>query len=606
MTNCIQAVLAMQGAALPTLPGEVGAALAAQAGRAGTWSYLHGGEEARADGVTVLLRARIDNHAELAAAAGLAADCSPATLLARLFAKRGRSVVAELNGPFVAAIIQDNPRRVLLLRDQHGQNCLYYAQRADGLLFFSDSLAWLRSCPGLELGVDIQALSDYMSLGYVPAPRSIYAGIGKVPAGCSLSFSGSAAAVTERYWQPYASERHALSYEAALAETRQLLARSLERCLRAQPDAGILLSGGIDSSLLLGMTAPLRSDPIRSFTIGFEQERYDERALAALAATNAGAKHAARLLTAADLNLLPTLLAAAAEPFADSSLLPTALAMRFAAAGGCEAVLMGDGGDELFGGYQRYQVMAMRARLRWLPRGLQRALAKGLLACLPGHGEGRTALASLRRLAAAWSLEPLPCYASFQELFSPAMRAELAAAAELQTAPSYLDGWAEDIAASGLRDLVEQMNLLDLLYYLPENSCHKVALAAKGTGVQPLAPLLDVELTRFALSLPRPYRVSCRERKRLLRSLGVGIIPPRLLEERKRGFGVPLASWLRDEMAPAMRALVADHRQWDPEGYFDARVLARYVAEHLASRRDHSARLWALHCLQLWQQNRSG
>ncbi|MDD3920354.1 MAG: asparagine synthase-related protein [Eubacteriales bacterium] len=596
MTECVRCMIAMTGDALPAdvlavLPGATTVA---------SWQYLSGGEQVDEGGVRVFFSGRLSNHSELAAAVGLAGDCSCSALLGRLFVMRGVAGFAELNGPFVAAIVQDYPRRLTLVRDQHGQQFLYYARRNDGVVFFSDSISLLRSCPGVELGVDFHALSDYLSLGYVPSPRSIYRGIGKVGAGTAISWRGGGDAVIERYWQPLAGKRSTLKYSEVLEETRRLLEQSINRCLRLFPDIGILLSGGIDSSLILGIAAPLKEGLFRSFTIGFEHGNYDERALAAEAAAMAGAEHAERVVTPGDLSLLPELLAAAGEPFADSSLLPTAVAMRFAAAGGCRAVFMGDGGDELFGGYRRYQVMAMRERLRLLPRGAVRAMAKGVLGCLPEHAEQRTALSSLRRLAAAYAQEALPCYASFQELFSPAMRFELTAPAALREAPSYLDGWAGDIATSGLSDLVEQMNLLDLLHYVPDDGCRKDVLAAMGTGVQPLAPILDMEVTRFALQLPRHYRVTCRARKRLLCSLGAGIIPPTLLRQTKRGFGVPVASWLRGELALALRALVAEQRQWDHEGWFDSGVLARYVNEHLTAQRDHSARLWALYCLRLW------
>lgn len=599
MTECMCGVVAMTGDALPA---DVVAMLPASAVPPSRL-YLSGGEQGNKDGMRVLFSGRISNDAELAASTEL----TGATLVARLFATRGMAALAEINGPFVAAVVQDDPRRLTLLRDQHGQKCLYYARRKDGVVFFSESLPWLRRCPGVDLGADFHALSDYLSLGYVPSPRSIYRGIGKVSAGTAVSWRGSDKAVVERYWQPLAGVRGSLSYGEALEETRRLLRQAIKRCLQAQPDAGILLSGGIDSSLLLGMAAPLKTGSFRSFTIGFEQGNYDERALAAEAAAMASAKHAERLVTPADLSLLPELLAASGEPFADSSLLPTAVAMRFAVAAGCQAVFMGSGGDELFGGYRRYQVMALRERLRLLPRSLVQTLAKGALGCLPEQTEQRTALASLRRLAAALAQEALPCYASFQELFSPAMRHEMALPAALREAPSYLEGWATDIAASGLRDLVEQMNLLDLLHYLPDDGCRKEMLAAMGTGAQPVTPILDMDLTRFALQLPRRYRVTCRERKRLLRSLAVGIIPPSLLRQSKRGFGVPVAAWLRGDMAPALRALAAEQSQWDQEGWFDGKVLARYVDEHLAAQRDHGARLWALYCLRLWlSQNRKG
>lgn len=599
MTENVCGIVQLHGAALPAelaslLPGVVAAGE--------TWFSLAGAEQAAVGAWRVLFSGRLWNRVELAGRVGLPADCGCAELLCRLLVERGTAAIAEFNGPFVAVMMQEEPRRLILARDQHGQRFLYYASRADGVVLVSDSLAWLRRCPGVDTAVDMAALGDYLSLGYVPAPRSMYRGVRKVPAGAMVTWADGGAERVKRYWWPQMTAPGRMSYGDAVEETRRLLGQALERCLLAAPAAGVLLSGGIDSSLVLGLAAPRCAGAIRTYTIGFEHGQYDERRLAAQAAAMAGAQHAERLATPADLSLLPGLLAASGEPFADSSLVPTAVAMRFAAVGGSHAVLMGDGGDELFGGYRRYQVMAMRERLGIVPRGLVRGLSRCVLACLPEHAEQRTVLSSLRRLAAAWALEALPCYASFQEIFSPALRQELAAADDLRAVPSYLAGWSEEISASGLRDLVEQMNYLDLLHYVPDDGCRKDLLAEQGTGVEALAPILDMDVTRFALQLPRAYRVTCRERKRLLRSVGEGIIPPDLLRQTKRGFGVPVASWLRGELAGAMREMAADLRRWDSDGWFAGAVVDRYVREHLAGVRDHGAKLWVLYCLKLWRE----
>ena len=554
-----------------------------------------------ADGNTaVLFSGVLLNEKRLRQAAGCAAPagCPAEQVLAGLYQNRGDSLLRDLNGPFIIAIADRVRRRLLLARDQHGQKFLFYGAGRDGRLWFSDSLPRLRQCAGQAEGVDFQALADYLALGYIPAPATIYAGLRKVPAGHQVAVTTGREPAVEAYWRPELAPKLDLSFAEATAEARRLLDHAVQRCLQAAPDAGVLLSGGIDSNVVLGLAARHQGGRPRAFTIGFEHGVYDERALAALAARQVGAEHVTALAQPSDLALLPELQRASGEPFADSSLVPTALAMRLAGAS-CRTVLTGDGGDELFGGYRRYQFMVLRSCYDRIPHRLGDGLCGLLLRCLPKNAESRTRLASARRLAAALRLPAVACYASFQEIFSPDLLAELGRFPRVGVVP-YQERWQAQMAQSSCVELVEKVNELDLLSYVPDDGCRKDVLAETGTDVVALAPILDMEVTEFALRVPRPFRVTSRQRKRLLRAVGADWLPAELLRQTKRGFGVPVAAWLRGELAPVMRELAASVRQWDRDGWLNHDTVGRLVREHLDGGVDHGAELWNLHCLKLW------
>lgn len=558
-----------------------------------------------ADGmIAVQFSGRLLNEGRLRQAAGAAAPagCSLEQVLAVLYEKRGESLLRDLNGPFILAIADGARRSLLLARDQHGQKFLFYGVGKDGRFWFSDSLPTLRQCPGLADEINFQALADYLALGYIPAPATIYAGISKLSAGHRVSLAMDGEVVCQAYWRPELAPKLKLSFAEATAETRRLLETAVGRCVQAAPNAGILLSGGIDSNVMLGLAAKHLAGRPQAFTIGFEHGVYDERSLAALAARQAGAEHFVGLARPSDLSLLPELQRASGEPFADSSLLPTALAMRLAGAR-CQTVLTGDGGDELFGGYRRYQFMVLRSLYDRIPHRLGDALCGLLLRCLPKNAESRTRLATVRRLAAALRLPTVACYASFQEIFSPDMLSELGRFPRAGVV-SYQERWRGQMEQSLCDDLVEKVNELDLLSYVPDDGCRKDVLAETGTEVEALAPILDMEVTEFALRMPRSFRVTGCQRKRLLRAVGADLMPAELLKQTKRGFGVPLAAWLRGELAPVLRDLAATIREWDRDGWLHPATVSRLVQEHLDGGRDHGAQLWNLYCLKLWLQER--
>lgn len=497
------------------------------------------------------------------------------------YLRGGVSSFAELNGMFIFVI--DETDKFVLVRDHHGQKSLYFTQSQNGEVRFSECLEELAT--GKE-EIDLQALRDYLSLGYIPAPRTIFRGIFKVPPATAAIVQKSGGVSFERYWNPIFDADNSISFKDAVHHTRELIEKSIERFLNMHPDAGVLLSGGIDSNVMLGLTSKIKGEAPDAFTIGFSNSVYDESSLAAISANRACACHFTRISEFGDMDIMKELLPRNSEPFADSSLMPSALAMRLAASH-CSAVICGDGGDELFGGYQRYQVMLLR---QLIGEAMAKAIGKAsmmVLSLLPYSNERRNKLTSLRRLAKALSLSPVPCYASFQELFDDSS-IEIMAPEVAASTRSYLDGWQEVFDSHNACSQAQNSNLIDLLSYMPDDCCRKGEIASRGLQLVAFSPMLDMEVTNFALSIPFDYKCTLRERKRILRSIGSEFMAPELLHQGKRGFGMPISDWIT--------RLLSEHsiaEKWNCH-FIDRAFVSRLEQQHLNGIVDNGSKLWSL------------
>lgn len=514
-------------------------------------------------------------------------DESPEDIIKRLYSEKGVGAFDMLNGQFAIALADWDRNELVLARDQHGQRGLYY--RVDGV----------KVCYGSAItnkgSLDYEAIADYLSLGYIPSPRTIYKEWRKVPSGCAVVISRDGVCREERYWCPVCTESFSGSFGEAVEEAGQLISKAVKRCLDYAPDAGVLLSGGIDSNVVLLKARDILGASPMAFTVGFPNGSFDERDMAAISAKAAGCEHITRQVEAADYALVQKRLQGASEPFADSSLLPDAVAMELAA-GHCKTVLTGDGGDELFGGYRRYQAMAMREKLGEILTGLLGDAGMLLGNFLP-RGAARSRIATIRRLARAFSLPPLECYASFQELLNPENVAVLMPRLAESTR-TYYDDWRKLLAECSCRSLVGKCNYLDCVRYMPDDCCTKERLASSGTELTVLSPLLDMDVARFALSLPMKYRLDRRSGKRVLRAIAEKQLPQELLHQVKRGFGMPLSDWLRGPLAGIMNETIAKQKQWDIEKTLSADILSRMLELHNASAVDCGAELWSINCLR--------
>ena len=547
----------------------------------------------------LVFQGELRNHADLAHAADCPPEIPAAVLVHRLLKKYSfDEVLARLNGPFVIAYY-DLPRQKLhLVRDHLGQRFLFHTTLTEyGCTLFSDALPRLTALPGLSRQLDYAAIADFLSLGYIPSPRTAYAQIHKVPPGTEVVIDSAGTTVQQRHWRPSFLPTSSLSWNEAHEEALHLLNQATRRLAQQHPEADFMLSGGIDSGMVMGLASHVAPDPTRrAHTIAFNESAYDESEYAAGTAERCDVPLQIHRLSPADLASLDTLIETAGEPYADSSLLPTAAATR---ATSRKALFTGDGGDEVFGGYRRYQAMLLRSRIPGWLQWLVRYPCRWAAAMLPNPRDNRSRMANLVRSLRSMGLPPLAAYGSFQQIASKSLRERLLAFPQSQ---DYLQDWEKLVDGIAASYPVLKYNALDLMVYLPDDGFRKTSLASEGTGVSYLCPILDMDVVRFALSLPLAYRFNTQENKRILRRIGQDFLDPRILTQPKRGFGTPVADWFRKELAPVAQKLADEQPDWDIYNLLNNKELHRIVSEHLQGKASHGPLIWSLYCLRLWEQ----
>ena len=507
--------------------------------------------------------------------------------IVHLYEEDGDAVVHGLRGMFAFALWDDRRRRLLLARDRLGIKPLYYWDTGDGIAFASElkSLLQLSHCPRV---VDGRAVADYLALGYVPEPDSIYQGIRKLEPGHILTWSREDGIRIRRYWTPFRPEQTGIREEEAVREARRLLGEAVRYRLIADVPLGAFLSGGLDSSAVVAEMGRHMDRPVQTFSIGFREPEFNEAPHAAAVARALGTDHTELIVTPDVESLFDEIIAAFDEPFADSSAIPTLLVSRLARSR-VTVALSGDGGDEVFGGYTRYADYERRGAPH-LPARLRAALGAAVRAA--PHGlRGRNRLLELSRgLRGRYaSMVAHPLRLDEGGVIRPAL------ASDDTAMENVLQRWFEAVPA---RDLVTTASFVDLISYLPNDILTKVDRMSMAASLEARVPLLDHHLVEFATSLPGQFRRRDGTGKWVFREAVRPSVPAEVLTRRKQGFGVPLPLWFRGVLRPQIESLSA--RGAAIEEYAEPTAVRRLVGEHLTGRRDHSAMLWKLLVLQRW------
>ncbi|MBT3380494.1 MAG: asparagine synthase (glutamine-hydrolyzing) [Lentisphaerae bacterium] len=559
--------------------------------------------------VRVVFNGEIYNHhalrATLEANGHRFSSASDTEVLVHLYEEHGAGLTTHLEGMFAFAVYDTRGgERLLLARDRLGQKPLFYHEGDDGGLVFASELAALLLSPRVPRAIDGVALSEYLSLGYVPAPATIFRGVKKLPPAHTVMFErnpgSSQSPVPLRYWCPSYHPDRAMTFADASHRARELIDSAVKKRLESEVPLGAFLSGGVDSTVVVGAMQGMLPDPVKTFCIGFDSGAYDERSYAQIAAARFRTEHRVKVAEPRDTSLLRRLVRHYGEPFADSSMLPTALLSEFAAQH-VTVALSGDGGDEVFGGYLRYQVMALQRYIATVPLGLRRPVCDLILAALPRALERHSTLYTARRLLRVWRSRAAEGYRTFQEAFSEHTRGELVHSREKGTdgAPAEaFPSWAELLTRGTAHDFVEQFQELDLHTYLPSDILYKVDIATMAYSLEVRSPFLDHELIEFAAAVPRKFKVTLTGRKRLLKAAAGDLLPEQIRGRNKRGFGVPISAWLRHELRADAEALAAEEQA--AFSGLSHETIGRLVREHLAGSHDHGYGLWALLCLKLW------
>ena len=500
-------------------------------------------------------------------------------ILPHLYEESGPHFVERLHGMFAVALWDAGRERLVLARDRLGKKPLLWARLPDGTLAFASELKALLRLPQLSREIDLDAVDAYLALQYVPGDRTALRGIHKLAPGHVLVAEGATQRI-ERYWQPEPADPSANDGEW-LERVRATVGEAVRKRLVADVPLGALLSGGIDSSIVVALMAQASSQPVRTFTVGFPDVRYDERAYARAVASRYGTLHEEVEIEEDIASTLPRLAATFDEPLGDEAAFPTFLIAEQARRH-VTVALVGDGGDESFAGYERY--VAHRLAERIPPLVAQAGAA--VLRLLPAaRREPRSSLFRATRFLDVASAPAGQRYARLMEVFPVELRRELWSDTRL----------AQQVRLEPAGHGVAGLQLLDLETYLPGDLLLKADLASMAHSLELRSPWLDHEVVALGLALPESLKTRGREGKVALRRAFAADLPPEVAGRGKTGFGVPLGRWFRSDLRDAAHDLLSSDRGW-----FRPETVRRLLEEHESGRADHGHRLWCLLMLELW------
>ena len=537
-------------------------------------------------------------RAELLAKGHTLTTRSDTEILPHAYEEWGIDLFARLRGMFAIAIWDGRTRTLVLGRDRFGKKPIHYAFAGDTFAFGSEIQA-LWQVPGLSREIDREAIDDYLTFGYVPSPRSAFAAIKKVPPGHTLVLRDGQASI-QRYWRPAFTPKLALTFDEAVEQVRERIDDAVKVRLMSDVPIGAFLSGGLDSSTVVAHMARHSERPVKTFSIGFSDQSFDELPYARLVARRFGTDHHELVVDADQTDVLPMLVRHLGEPFADSSIVPTYHVARITREH-VTVALNGDGGDELFGGYDRYKAAAIaRLTTERLPASLVQALSRVAAAIPLASGLPRT-LHRGRRFAIALGSTPEERHLKWTGYFTGELR-ERVVGAELRLLDrdrAYRK-LAQAAELSGASDPAEHYMASDILTYLPDDLLVKVDIASMACSLEARSPLLDHELAELVLRLPPQYKLSPRTSKVLLRRAMRGIVPDEILDRRRKmGFSAPVGAWLRGPLRGLFEEAMTNSRAV-ARGFVTAGAATALYEEHSSGRADRTTQLWSLLMLELW------
>jgi asparagine synthase (glutamine-hydrolysing) len=522
---------------------------------------------------------------------------SDTEVIVHLYEEMGADCVTKLRGMFAIALYDERRESLLLARDRLGKKPLHYALHDGRLLFGSEIKAILAVAPELA-EINLEGLLQYFYWGYVPDPLTAFQKIHKLPPGHLLEYGDGKIAIRQ-YWDlPSYGTCTLGSEEECLEELERRLAEAVRIRLISDVPLGALLSGGVDSSIVVALMARASSAPVKTFSIGFRAAQFDESEYARLVAQRFGTDHHELIVDPnieETLDFLSTMLE---EPFGDSSMLPTYYVCRMARQG-VTVALSGDGGDELFAGYDRYQV-AMSRQAEGMPAWMGRLYRDQLHPRMPAgvYGKNRAWNASLAaRDRYLDDVSYLPALDRERGLFTEEfLRSAAVCPPPLRQFQQYYD-------QAPATDALSRLLYLDTKTYLTADILAKVDRMSMATSLEARVPMLDHEFVEWAASLPIEWKFRNGTRKYILKKLAERLgIPAALLNRRKQGFQLPLVDWMRSELKEQFLRLLLEPRTLQ-RGYFKPEAVHMLVDEHLRGRRNRSGLLWRMLILELWHRN---
>ena len=511
-------------------------------------------------------------------------------------------MVEHLNGMFAFALWDSHRHKLFIARDRFGEKPLYWGVFGGKLLFASEPKVLL-SHPSVSPSLNYEALRQYLSFDYVPAPLSIYEGIQKLPAAHTLTVENGEIKV-ERYWTlSYKTRQPVPDEHEAAAHLIDLLSDSVRLRLVSDVPLGVLLSGGVDSSTIAALAVRASSETVKTFSISFAESSFDESAYARAVARFLGTDHHEELLSVElAANLVGDIGSWMDEPFSDASLVPTYLLSRFTRKH-VTVALGGDGGDELFAGYPMYFGHKVASVYDRLPGLVRRGLIEPIVKRLPVKTENVSFDYKARRFVAGAGYDDVTRHHIWFGSFMPSEQDQLLTDdVKRVTNPDIYRGARTLVNDCDADNTLERMQSVDTQLYLAEDILTKVDRASMAVSLEVRAPFLDWRVAEFAASLPEDYKLRGRKTKYILKRAAEPLLPPFVTRRGKKGFGVPVAEWIKGSLRPLVRDLLSPDRI-RRAGLFKADYVARLQDEHERGVANHRKPLWTLLMFELWQES---
>ncbi len=550
--------------------------------------------------VTVVFNGEIYNyrelHRELEARGHRFHTHSDTEAIVHAYEEFGADCVHHLRGMFAFAIWDQRAKKLFIARDRVGKKPLYYTLTRNGTFVFGSELKALLEHPAVERNVNPDALDAYLSFGYVPDPLSIFSGVNKLPPGNHLVFANGEVTIAE-YWDFHFEPVEAKPEEEYLDDLNALLDEAVRLRLVSDVPLGAFLSGGVDSSVVVGLMARHMTQPVKTFSIGFNEDTYDELKYARIAAKHFRTDHHEFIVTPDICEIVDDLVWHFDEPFADSSAIPTYMVSKLAR-DHVKVVLSGDGGDELFAGYTRYVVDRSRRQLARMPRMVREGVMRPLSERLPHNARGRNYLRNL-------SLDPIDRYIDSISIFTDLNKQALYASdfqRQLKgdaVGATLFGGLAASVDTG---DELDRLLYLDSKTYLPGDILTKVDRMSMAVSLEARVPLLDHKLIEFVTRIPASLKMKGLNTKHIFKRAVRSFVPAEILNRPKQGFGVPIQEWINDQMRDRIHETLTAQRTRE-RGLFDPGYVDLLLDEHGRGRRDHSPALWSLLMLELWHRN---
>jgi asparagine synthase (glutamine-hydrolysing) len=512
----------------------------------------------------------------------------------------GKDCPKHLRGMFAFAIWDERTQELFLARDRVGKKPILYAN-VNGQFVFGSEFSSLLQHPDIGKDIDFEALDQYLSFICVPAPLTAYKAIRKLEPGHSLRYRKGEITI-ERYWQPDFSHKLDIDEQEAGEQAIKILRDAVKVRLMSEVPLGAFLSGGIDSSAVVALMSEESSSPVKTFSIGFEEQDFSELHHARRVAEHVGAEHHEFIVRPDALEVLPILVEHYGEPYADSSAVPTYYVARETRKH-VTVALNGDGGDETFAGYERYVAMRLAETYHRIPAALRDGLLRQAIDLMPSSEARRSRVRDVKRFVEAASLPKGERYLRWVSVFNSQAKQDLYTdnfkrETSAHPAANIIDPWFARANGSGI---VDATLLTDLMTYLPNDLLVKVDIATMANSLEARSPFLDHHVIEFAASLPEKYKLRGLTTKYLLKKVLKQLLPAENLTRRKMGFGVPIGHWFRGKLQPFLRETILSEQSLK-RGLFKPDGVIRMVELHARGERDYSPQLWTLLMLELWFQ----